>query len=112
MKYAVIICRAGLPDYSDIPRIHYDWEHSVYGNVKEELPRDAPEALGKHIILTHYVDANLYRDVLTGHSVTGILHFINRTPIAWWSKKQVTAEKATHSSEFVAARTCVIFLLI
>ena len=35
-------------------------------NGKERLPRDAPEALGNHIILTHYVDANLYHDVLTG----------------------------------------------
>ena len=45
----------------------------MYGNVKEELPKNAPEALGKPIILTHYVDPNLYHDVLTGRSVTGIL---------------------------------------
>ena len=107
MRHAVIRFRTGLPDYSDIPHMKYDWETSVYGNVKEELPKDAPEALGKPIILTHYVDANLYNDVLTGRSVTGILHFINQTPIAWWSKKQATAETATYSSEFVAARTCV-----
>ena len=54
----------------------YDWEHSIYGNVKEDLPKNSPDALGKPIILTHYVDANLYHDDLTGRSVTGILHFI------------------------------------
>jgi hypothetical protein len=54
-----------------------------------------------------YVDANLYHNVLTGRSVTGILHLINGTPIDWYSKKQATVETATYGSEFVAARTCV-----
>ena len=43
----------------------------------------------------------------TGKSVTGILHFLNKTPIDWYSKKQATVETATYGSEFVAARTCV-----
>ena len=71
-----------------------------------------PESLGRSIILTHYVDTNLYHDVLTGRSVTGILHFINHTPIAWWFKKQATAETAAYSSECVATRTYVEKLLI
>jgi hypothetical protein len=59
-------------------------------------------------MLTHYFDAsNLYHDMLTGRSVTGILHLINKTPIDWYSKKQATVEDATYGSEFVAARTCV-----
>ena len=58
-------------------------------------------------MLTHYVDANLYHDMLTGRLVTGILHLINQTPIDWFSKKQPTAETATYGSEFIAARTCV-----
>ena len=45
--------------------------------------------------------------MLTGRSVTGILHFANKTPIDWFSKKQGTVETATYGSEFVAARTCV-----
>jgi hypothetical protein len=45
--------------------------------------------------------------VLTGRSVTGILHLINGTPIDWYSKKQATVETATYGSKFVAARTCV-----
>ena len=53
MKHTVIRFRTGLPDYSDIPPMKYDWEHSVYVNVEEQLPRYAPEALGKPIILTH-----------------------------------------------------------
>jgi hypothetical protein len=57
--------------------------------------------------LTHYVDADLMHDVVTGRSVTGILHMVNKTPIDWFSKKQVTVETATYGSEFVAARICV-----
>ena len=43
----------------------------------------------------------------TGRSVTGILHFLNGTPIEWYSKKMATVETATYGAEFVSARTCV-----
>jgi hypothetical protein len=95
------------PDYSDIPEDVYDWTTSVYGKVREDIPADAPEPLGKYVRLTHYVDANLYHDYITGRSVTGILDLLNGTPIDWFSKKQATVETATYGSEFVAARTCV-----
>jgi hypothetical protein len=67
---------------------------------------DAPPPLGKQIVLTHYFDANLMHDVLSGKAVTGILHFYNKTPIDWYSKKQSTTETATYGSEFVLCRTC------
>ena len=35
------------------------------------------------------------------------LHFINKTPIDWFSKKQATVETATYGSEFSAARTAI-----
>ena len=53
--------------------------------------------------LSHFVDANLYHDIVTGRSVTGILHLVNKTPIEWYSKKQGTVETTTFGSEFVAA---------
>ena len=107
MKNAIIRFRTGIPDYSDLPNKQYEWEYSVYGDVKEALPHDAPKALGRPVVLTHYVDANLFHDMLTGQSVTGILHFMNQTPIDWYSKKQATAETASYGSEFVAGCTCV-----
>ena len=94
------------PDYSDIQHIKQDWE-SIYGEIKEQLPSNAPKPLGKPVVLTHYVDANLMHDVLTGRSVTACLHFLNATPIDWYSKKMATVETATYGAEFVAARTCV-----
>ena len=45
-------------------------------------------------------------EIVTGRSVTGILHLANKTPIDWYSKKQGTVETATFGSEFAAARTC------
>jgi hypothetical protein len=71
------------------------------------MPDGAPSPKGKPVILTHYVDANLYHNYVTGRSVTGIIHVINQTPIDWFSKKQATVETATYGSEYIAARTCV-----
>jgi hypothetical protein len=107
MRHACIRVRTEEPDYSDLPDLKPDWSRSVYGELSEVLPEDAPPPLGKHVTLTHYVDANLMHDLMTGRSVTGILHMINKTPIDWYSKKQATVETATYGSEFVAARICV-----
>jgi hypothetical protein len=107
MKHGCIWVRTEEPDYSDMEETQYDWSHPVYGDVKEEMPRDAPKPLGKRVVLTSYVDANLHHDFVTGRSVTGVLHFINKTPVDWFSKKQATVETATYGSEFVAAKTAV-----
>ena len=48
-----------------------------------------------------FLDANLLHDIVTGKSVTVVLHFINTTPIDWYSKRQTTVEMATYGSEFV-----------
>lgn len=106
MKHATLRFRTHEPDYSDLPDKVHDWS-SIYGEVQELLPDDAPSPLGKQVTLTHYVDANLFHDALSGRSVTGILHMMNATPIDWYSKKQATVETATYGSEFVAARICV-----
>jgi hypothetical protein len=107
MKHAIIWFRVREPDLSDLPDIEYDWELSVYRSVKEAVPQDAPTPRGNRVTMIHYVDANLYHDLLTGRSVTGILHILNQCPIDWFSKKQATVETATYGSEFVApARIC------
>ena len=35
------------PDYSHLPKQEYEWTRTVYGNVKEELPKDIHKPLGK-----------------------------------------------------------------
>ena len=104
MKHTSIRIRTDEPDYSDIPSPEYDWAYTTYGEVKELIPKDDPEPLGKRVTSTTYVDANLYHDMTTGRSVTGILHLLNKTPSQWYSKKQGTVETATYGSELVAAR--------
>jgi hypothetical protein len=107
MRHAAIRARTDEPDYSDIPDFEHDWSKTVYRELKEIKPDDAPEPLGRFVTSTHYVDANLMHDVISGKSVTGILHLVNKPPIDSYSKKQATVETATYGSEFVAARTCV-----
>ena len=75
-----------------------------YGDVKELIPNDLPIPLGKPVVLSHFVDANLFHDLTTGRAVTGVLHLVNQTPIEWFSKKQATVETATYGAEFVAAQ--------
>jgi hypothetical protein len=68
------------PNYSDLPDLEHDWSRSVYGDITEIFPQDAPEPLGKHVTTTHYVDANLLHDLVTVRSVTATLHLVNKTP--------------------------------
>ena len=107
MKHGFLRIRTDEPDYSDLPDKHYSWERSVYGNVQEIIPQDAPKALGKRVVLTTYVDANLNHDLVTGRSVNGVLHFANQTPVHWFTKKQPTVETATYGSEFIAAKVSI-----
>ena len=44
---------------------------------------------------------------MTRHSQTGILLFLNRAPIIWYSKRQNTVETSTFGSEFFAMRIAV-----
>ena len=103
-KEGAIRIRTQEPDFSDFPSQNFDWAHTIYGNVKEVIPEDAPPPLGKEVILSVYVDANLYHDLITGRALTSLLHFINQTPFDWYCKKQATVEDATFASEFNAAR--------
>jgi len=54
------------------------WVMSVHWLV----PDDAPLLLSKPAIMTTYVDANLYYDLITSHVANGILHLVNSTLVA------------------------------
>ena len=97
--------RTDQPDYSFLPDQDIDWTYSVYGNIQESLPDDMPEPLGEAVITTTTMDANLNHCLATGKSLTGCLHFVNKTPVDLYSKKQATVETTTYGSEFVTAKT-------
>jgi hypothetical protein len=106
-KAGFIRIRTDEPDFSDLPEKDYEWCRTVYGDVTEDIPKDCPKPLGKRVVQWSCKDANLYHDVMTGRAVTGVIHFVNQTPVDWFSKKQSTVETATYGSEFSAARTAI-----
>ena len=54
-----------------------------------------------------YIDklADTYKRLFNEDPPKGCLHFVNKTPVDWYSKKQAIVETATYGSEFVAAKT-------
>ena len=104
-KHFAIRYRTREPDYSHLPKQEYEWTRAVYGNAKEEIPKDITKPLGENAITTTFLDVNLLHDIVTGKSVTAVLHFVNTTPTDWFLKRQATVETATYVSEFVAAKT-------
>ena len=107
MKHGYLGVRTGEPNYTDMETTTYNWTRTVYVDVKEVLPLDAPKPLGKPVVLTSHVDANLLHDMTTGRSVMAVLHWVNQTPIEWFSKKQTMGEMATYGPELVAAKLAV-----
>ena len=87
------------PDLSSTTTTPCNWEESVYGKIKELTPHYAPAPQEKHVVTISYHDTNLFHNVISGRSVTGVLHMLNKTPIDWHSKKQSTVETATCGSE-------------
>ena len=70
-KDGAVRVRTEQPDYSEFKDVDYDWMYTTYGDVKELIPEDIPTQLGKEVVTTTYVDANLYHDLITGRSVIG-----------------------------------------
>ena len=85
-----------LPDWTDF-----------YKDVKEQIPKDAPEPLGKPVEMTSYIDSDHAGDKITRRSRTGVFIFLNRSLIVWHSKKQSSIETSSFGSEFSAMKTGV-----
>jgi len=83
-----------------------DWR-DFYPDAKEAIPPNMPEPLGKPVQTTAFVDADHAGDTITRRSRTGVLIYVNRAPIIWYSKKQNSVEGATFGSEFMALKTAV-----
>ena len=93
-------------DHSKHVYVDHEWKY-VYGEVKEEVPKDCPEPRGYPVVTTSYCDDNLMHDMVTGRSVTGVLYFLNKTPIEWFSKRQNNVETAVYGSKFMVGRVAV-----
>jgi len=83
-----------------------DWTE-FYRDAKELIPPNAPTPRGKPVEMYCFCDADHAGDKITRRSHSGILLFLNRAPILWYSKKQNTVETSTFGAEFVALRIAV-----
>ena len=75
------------------------------------LPPNMPEAGGKDVIMTCFVDAGHAHNQKDRRSRTGILIFVNKAPIHWYSKRENTVETITFGAEFCAIKTLSTWLL-
>jgi hypothetical protein len=80
-----------------------DWS-LFYDELEEELPPKMPEPLGHPVHIYVFVDANHAGNLVTRRSHTGILLYVQNSPIVWLSQRQNTVETSTFGSEFVALR--------
>lgn len=83
-----------------------DWS-SFYPNAKEDIPTNIPEPRGRAVHMTVFVDADHAGDMMTRRSRTGVLLYVNSSPILWYSKRQNSIETSTFGSENTALKTAI-----
>jgi hypothetical protein len=90
-------------DWSNIPWTSHEWKE-YYPDSFETVPNNAPPSRGKAVQINMFCDACHATDLITRRSTTGIIIFVQGTPILWYSKRQNTIETSTFGSEFVALK--------
>ena len=84
----------------------YDW-FDFYRDAKEAIPSNIPEARGLPVDISMFVDANLAGNEKDRRSQTGVILFVNKAPIHWYSKRQPSVEASTFGAEFCALKVGV-----
>ena len=67
------------------------------------MPPPRGESVSTHCV----VDSDHAGNTVTRMSQTGLLLFVNRAPIVWYSNRQNTVETSTFGIEFIAMKTAV-----
>ena len=83
-----------------------DWSE-FYPDAAEAIPQNMPTPRGKDVVMTCFVDADHAGCRETRRSHSGILIFVNRAPVLWFSKRQNTVEASTYGSELLAMRLSI-----
>jgi hypothetical protein len=94
------------PEFPDSHFHECNW-FEYYPDAKEPIPPNLPEALGHAVTTTCFVDADHAGCKVTWRSQTGIILYVSKAPIIWYSKWQNTVESATFGSEFIALKTSI-----
>jgi hypothetical protein len=77
--------------------------NSMYGDVREIIPSDAPVSRGKEVDLPLFVDYNT-GEKFTRLLRTGFVIYLNMAPIVWFSKNHPTLESSVFGAECVAMK--------
>ena len=96
----------GMPTLNNKMFKTYDWE-DFYKDAKEQIPPNMPEARGLPVEVSVFVDADHGGNKIHRRSQTGVLIFMNRAPIHWFSKRQPSVETSTIGAEFCAMKIAV-----
>ena len=81
-----------------------------FGNqydMKEMVDDKVPTDLIKELAITIFVDSNHGHDLVTGRSVIGVIIFVGRTPVKYYSKRQASVQTSTFGAEFVSLKRAV-----
>lgn len=95
-----------VPDFRNKRFQKHDWSE-LYPDAKEAIPHNMPEPRGKPVLVSCFVDADHAGCRATRRSHSGIIIFVNKAPILWYSKRQNTVEASTYGSELLAMRLAV-----
>ena len=93
-------------EFKDDEFMKRNWVNSPYGVRELSLPSDAPIPLGLIFRIIAYVDADRAGDLKTRRSKTGLVVFLNNSPIYWMSKRQMSVKTSSYGSEFTATKQC------
>ena len=101
------------PDCSCFDVADYNNWKEFCPDVQEAIPLEDehPSPLGPKARLTVHIDADHAFDMLTRRLVTGVLLFLNNTPVKWISKRQKTVETSTYGSELVASKVATELIM-
>jgi hypothetical protein len=94
------------PEFDDSRFAKCEWAE-FYPGACEPVPPNAPELRGRSITMSCFVDADHAGCRVSRRSHSGVLIYLNRAPIIWFSKRQNTVESSTFGSEFVAMKQAV-----
>jgi hypothetical protein len=83
-----------------------DWSE-FYPDAEEAIPHNVPEARGNGVVTSSFVDSDHAGCKETRRSHTGVILYVNKAPILWYSKRQNTVETSTFGSEFCAMKIAI-----
>jgi hypothetical protein len=94
-------------NFDNVEWMEHDWK-IFYPDIDGEiLPLGRPMERGNPVQINLFCDAAHGTCHLTRRSTTGIIFFINGSPISWYSKRQNTIESSVFGSEFVALKIAI-----